>query len=523
MIKLLLILILSTHAFAKDEICLDGHVSGNLQQLAHAAAKAGEVHCHKTNDNILDVATGCLGGGGKAVVGAVKGFAELLRLLVVEAPSYMWESASSGIKKLMSGDLNPADMASSIANVNIGSQSELWNKAKVYWESFKKFTVELKNNLVSKIQGFPCLPLKKQSEIICRGVSEVFLLVVSPAKFLQGAKWGINTAKAMQKFIAETSSIQGLSKMSLAGRLNAATEALKDGKRAATELMRLNKSKLVEIELPNGEKILRYDQKIVGKDGKTHTVSREVPLDAKTKTIDANSAIGKQIMSEAVKAKAGKGSLVFIDVNYLGKVNYFKGGTQTGDQYLTSVAESLRKTLRPGDMIFKNGGDELVVVLGTRDRQAVKEISQRMMNEVDKNPQIKQLFKREVTSITQAYKEVNTAKSIKDLPAGVIKALTPAEKKIALSNFSKFQVAKKADLKAQMMGQATYRGSISVGSSLVKPNETITNVLARAEQQAAQVKARYKARYGHDISKYNIEAPLISGPRNGPPVALDPI
>lgn len=520
MIKLLIAFILISTGFAKDDKCITQPIPANLASLSQSAANIAVNSCHhKMQSDIVDIAVGCLSGGGKAVTGMIKGFIEILKLLLVDAPAFIFKGARNQIERLINGEMNPIEMASTIANINMGSQSGIWDTAKKYWDAFKSFATDMKNQLLTEIKGFPCLPAKKQSEIICRGVSEVFLLVVSPTKFVQGAKWGLTTAKALKGFIAETKLLNGARNLSVAGKLNLAANALRESRLAGTELLKLRNSKLVEVELPNGEKILRYEEKVKGKDGKLHSVTREVPVDAKTHAIDANSAIGKTIMAEAVKAKASSGSLVFIDVNHLGKVNYFKGGTQGGDQYLASVAESLRKSLRPGDMVFKNGGDELVVVLGSNNPKVVKDISQRMMNEVDRNPKIKQLFKQEVMAISQQYREVNRATSVKDLHH-----LSAEDMRLAKQNFSRFQAAKKKELEAALKDQATYRGSVSVGTSIVRNTDTIETVLARAEKQAAMVKTEYKSRMGHDVSKYNVDSVMTySGPRWSPPQALDPI
>ena len=522
MIKyLFLFLFTSFSVFAQTPNCPENSLFPEIDALMMSTTETVETTCkQKNDDNILDMAWGCLSGGGNAVVGAVQGFIDILKLLLVDAPAWVWGEAKEKINKMINGELGPAEMAAAIASINLSSQSSIWDKAVEYWDAFKKFAGELKDSLVSEIKGFPCLPLQKQSEIVCRGVSEVFLAIFTPAKFVQAAKWGISTGKALKAFIAETKAVQGLGEADLAQRLKLASEALKESK-AGKELMKLRNSRLLEVELPNGEKILQYEQIVKGTDGKVHKVLRDVPVDGKTHAIDANSAIGKEIMGEMAKLHSGNGSLVFIDVNHLGKVNYFKAGTKGGDDYLESVAESLRKSLRPGDMLFKNGGDELVVILGTNKPDIVKNISQRMINEVEKNPRVRQLFKQEVIDLTQKYKGVNKARAWDELPDNVRNALTNEEEILAKKNFPQFQEQKKKEIIALAQEQSTYRGSISVGSSLVKEQDSLVDVLQRAEKQAAEVKVRYKAAYGHDVSKYKMEIDTQDLKRS-PPTALEP-
>lgn len=524
--NIILILLLSLISFnlQASEDCLEDLIPTGSTQLTKQVTAISEASCSKKlDDSFTDLITGCLNGGKKAGIGFVQGFVELVKMLLIEAPSAAWKEAKEQIDKLLAGDLNPVEMSLRIARLNLSSQSDLWKKAREYWDNFIAFSKDLKNQLVKEIKGFPCLPLYKQSEIVCQGVTNIFLFTVSPAKFVQGARWGVNTARAMKNFITETKAIQGLEKSSLATRLQQATMALKESHHAKKPLLMLKNAELHQVELPDGTIVLRYTKNVVDKKGVLQRVTQDVPVDAKTLAIDANSTIGKEILNTMVKEKAGKGGLIFVDVNHLGKTNYFAGGTQAGDQYLTSVGESLRKGLRPGDMVFKNGGDELVVVLGSNSPQVIKQISQRMVNEVDHNPQIRHIFRQEVKAAVQKYKELNKVSSADKLPASIKKTLSASETELARKNFKKFKETKLQEYKKDFTEQATYRGSISIGSSLVKPNEDLSMVLKRAEEQAARVKAEYKLRMGHDISKYNIEAIQLENIRRwAPPQALEP-
>lgn len=483
-----------------------------------------EASCsQKIDDSYLDIVTGCLSGGWKSGTGLIQGFVELVKLLLIEAPAWMWDEANKSIEELLKGDLNPIEMSMSIARINLSSQNSIWSTAKKYWDEFLKFSEELKNTLMSEIKGFPCLPLEKQSEIICKGVTDVFLLVVSPAKFVQGAKIAFNTTRALKNFVSETKLINGLEKTTLENRLKLAADSLKVTSQPRKELLMLKESQLHEVELPDGTKVLKYSKNITDKDGVIHHVTQDVPVDAKTLAIDSNSTIGKEILNNLVREKAGTSSLIFVDVNNLGKTNYFAGGTQAGDQYLTSVGESLRKAMRPGDMIFKNGGDELVIVLGSNNPQMIKQISQRMVNEVDRNPQIRHIFSQEIRTSVKKYRAVKKAEKLDDLPEAIKTTLSKSDQDLAVSDFKKFKEYKLQEYMKASQEQATYRGSISIGSSLVKPNEDLSLALRRAEEQASHVKAEYKQRIGQDISKYNVEVMERENIRKwAPPQALEP-
>src|SRR5690606_32737799 len=199
------------------------------------------------------------------------------------------------------------------------------------------------------------------------------------------------------------------------------------------------------------------------------------------------------------------------------------GGTQTGDKYLSSVSEALQKSLRPGDMIFKNGGDELVVVLNSNDSNVVKGISQRMIKEVDNHPQVRSLFRREVKDLSQQYKDLNKADQVDALPKSVRDRLSVNDIAEAHKDFDVFKTKQLERLKEDMMEQASYRGSISIGSALIRSEDTLSSTLTRAEAQASKVKAEYKQRLGHDIGKYNVTPEELTNIRKwSAPQALSP-
>ena len=65
----------------------------------------------------------------------------------------------------------------------------------------------------------------------------------------------------------------------------------------------------------------------------------------------------------APEAVTSSGAMVaFIDIDHFGEVNH-RYGDHAGDDILRQVAEGIRSSLRPDDLLFRKGGEEFIAVL----------------------------------------------------------------------------------------------------------------------------------------------------------------
>ena len=74
-------------------------------------------------------------------------------------------------------------------------------------------------------------------------------------------------------------------------------------------------------------------------------------------------------------------SISLIDVDYFKRYNDFYGH-QVGDQALIDVAKIVSSSLRPGDRVFRYGGEELLVLMSDTDEHAAKSISLRIQQSI---------------------------------------------------------------------------------------------------------------------------------------------
>ena len=78
-------------------------------------------------------------------------------------------------------------------------------------------------------------------------------------------------------------------------------------------------------------------------------------------------------------------SLLFIDVDRLKQVNA-RAGRDVGDAVVAHVAKAIRHVLRGGDILFRYGGDEFVVLLSQTDAETAQNIGDRLRSMIGASP-----------------------------------------------------------------------------------------------------------------------------------------
>src|SRR5690606_10956732 len=116
------------------------------------------------------------------------------------------------------------------------------------------------------------------------------------------------------------------------------------------------------------------------------------------------------IMKEMLKAdkrnpdKAKACSLVFIDTNDFGLINKAMGNS-TGDKAIEAVGEYFKDSLRKGDFVARQGGDEFVIAM-----RCPKEDAENRLHELKKdfNDVATKNFRRKLTDLIQSqYEEIS--------------------------------------------------------------------------------------------------------------------
>lgn len=75
-------------------------------------------------------------------------------------------------------------------------------------------------------------------------------------------------------------------------------------------------------------------------------------------------------------------ALVMVDIDHFKSWND-EHGHATGDRVLQLVAETIRRSVRPGDVVYRYGGEEFAVVLADTDTEAAAPVAERIRSAVE--------------------------------------------------------------------------------------------------------------------------------------------
>ncbi|MBI3543011.1 MAG: diguanylate cyclase, partial [Deltaproteobacteria bacterium] len=472
----------------------------------------GEREADGTPKGLLFSCVRCLQGVGDSVIDAVKGVAYFLKLLAVEAPKFVWDkskqawhAASDWIARQWDDAPDPVSGAVAASDANADAHSGLINAAKEYWQAFKDFVKSIGHKIDEEWQEFKCLPASLQSQILCKMVMDVFMLVVTPDKILKGVKWGSQLTAAMSKTLQAIRASNLLKEGALAAgieRIGVAIAAGAEVMKSGSILRRFGDSRLMEYVNAAGQKILRFEKRINGQ-----WLAREVMLDADTGTILRTTEQGADLLKTMVAHAAGEAgktssAVAMIDVNYLGKVNYFKESAIAGDKYLKAVSKAIKGAVREDDLIFRYGGDEFLLQLEKVSPQEAKNIMSKINKAVADSPEAREIFNAQRKVMAEQYRAVNKAGSLAELAPEYAKDLSDDARKLAEADFGKFKSQFLAAQEAAIKDMSKIRPTVSVGGTMLKEGDDVSQVVSRASEEVGKVKGAYKKALGMDASKY---------------------
>ncbi|CAN5340664.1 hypothetical protein BH11ACT7_BH11ACT7_33210 [soil metagenome] len=101
-------------------------------------------------------------------------------------------------------------------------------------------------------------------------------------------------------------------------------------------------------------------------------------LQALAETDVLTGLLNRSTLPSRLSAHAGESTVVLIDLDNFKRYNDGHGH-EAGDQLLVDFADALRSSVRKGDIIFRIGGDEfLILLVGTEDHQDAEQMLHRL-------------------------------------------------------------------------------------------------------------------------------------------------
>ncbi|MBK8202664.1 MAG: hypothetical protein IPK68_10235 [Bdellovibrionales bacterium] len=245
---------------------------------------------------------------------------------------------------------------------------------------------------------------------------------------------------------------------------------------------------------------------------------RPLTIDSKTQAIDANTPEGKQLAEAFVKQAPIGTIVIFADLNFLGKVNYFEREYIAGDEYLVAFGKAMRNNLRlgkGGDLMLKIGGDEFVFLLPVREGyldqpQGVQALLTRIVQSVHQSGEAQAIFTEQRRALARDYRMVNNAESFSDLTSNFLRTAfgDDWDRSRDSMTFNQFQdMYLELQLK-KIINQSNYAASVSVGGAIVLPGAEYGDGLMQARSDARAFKILYKEQLGfspEDREKYGAQ------------------
>ena len=472
----------------KDEIDWDRLPPGSVQSLLWSTAR-------------------CLQGVGDSASSLIAGLKDLAKLVAVDLPKAAYDETKQTVGWLWQKAQTLFGGASDAARANAGSYRSPLARARERAAALNKLLFEVFPKAIKEAwSDFACMPAPLQAKALCQIEVDVFLTFVSPEGVVQGSSW-LQKAAAMTK--TALSKMKYLPEFEAAGNLARKLDGLA-GKYASrgwkildSELSVPGKFNLYSAEDQAERKFLIFERMVKNPTTKKNVwIVDKLGKDAATGALDGRTEVGREFLQTLVETShPDKQAVVFLDVNHLGKVNYFPGGAQAGDAYLKAVAhaaESAIREMKASGHVFRHGGDELTLHIAESSPKQVREIEQKIIDRVHSDPEVRRIFRAAKKDQAGAlYQQIRNARTNSDLPASLTKRAGDSK-----LSFKELQTQLLEEQTKALKELASVQPSVSIGGAMVRKGETAEAAIARADQQAGKLKMTYKQEIGADTTKY---------------------
>jgi GGDEF domain-containing protein len=175
------------------------------------------------------------------------------------------------------------------------------------------------------------------------------------------------------------------------------------------EKFRFGEVAAIEQKMPDGSSILKYNRYFTAKNGERHFVSRELVVNAKVGFIDGTHESGKYVLEQLTEGKNAvlhERGVIWINALNLGKINYFKDGTATGDRLLAATAAVIKKELESSGIPIKMAGSEFVIVKDGESKEKLTQLMTKINNALVNNTEIKKIYSEQIDYVSSQIKRM---------------------------------------------------------------------------------------------------------------------
>ncbi|MFN3454442.1 MAG: diguanylate cyclase domain-containing protein [Pseudobdellovibrio sp.] len=175
------------------------------------------------------------------------------------------------------------------------------------------------------------------------------------------------------------------------------------------EIYRIGEVSAVQYTNAEGQSVLRYEKYTSHK-----LISvKELTLNETTRLIDVSKGSGADFANAVIHTKDNKNSVVWVNAENLGKINYFEKGTAAGDNLLEATGNAITKVLGNSGIPFKGQGSEFAIAVSNMTPVEIEVLNKKLSQALLKDPKVHQIFKEQKSLLVKKLQQPNLTQNQK--------------------------------------------------------------------------------------------------------------
>jgi GGDEF domain-containing protein len=166
------------------------------------------------------------------------------------------------------------------------------------------------------------------------------------------------------------------------------------------EIKKFGSTTIAKYEDEAGRASYRVEKYVIDKmTGQKTFLFTEIPTRGNTGLLDGVHPESQKLIVSHIK-NATDTMLVMPKLPSLKYLNYFEGGTRTGDEMLEVVSDVLKKTMRTSDLTFKLNGADFLMSLNHTSAENLLTIQKKINEQILENPKVQKILQTQQKALT---------------------------------------------------------------------------------------------------------------------------